>query len=128
MFLNICSRYERMRCSRIKWHNYRSVIDEKHTNDNVWSFLGFLHNNMVDSPMSIVLLGSYRNRVGSMGQCRCKHSSPRRASAWIGAFIRTVTSLSIGIAVQLGRRWILSSLHPLNIQIYNSRGLEIVGV
>jgi hypothetical protein len=54
-----------MRCSRIKLHNYGSVVDEEHTNDHVRSFLGFLHNNMVDSPTNIVLLGSNRNRVGS---------------------------------------------------------------
>jgi hypothetical protein len=27
---------------------------------------------MVDSPMSIVLLDSNRNRVGSTGRCRCR--------------------------------------------------------
>jgi hypothetical protein len=64
MLLNIYSGYKRMRCSRIKKHKCRSV-DEKHTNDHIRSFLGFLHSNMVDSPMSIVLLGSNRDRVGS---------------------------------------------------------------
>jgi hypothetical protein len=43
-------------------------MDEKQTNDNIQSFLGFLHSNMVDSPMSIILLGSNRNRVGSTGR------------------------------------------------------------
>jgi hypothetical protein len=71
MLPNICSRYERMRCSRIKQHNYRSVVDEKHTNDNIKSFLRFFHSNMVDSPTSVVLLGSNRNRVGSMCWDRC---------------------------------------------------------
>jgi hypothetical protein len=70
-----------MRCSRIKQHNWKSVIDEKHINDNIWSFLGFLHSNMVDSPMSIVLLGSNKNKVGSMGGCRARHSCLRRAGA-----------------------------------------------
>jgi hypothetical protein len=37
-----------MRCSRIKHHNYIIVVDEKHINDHVWSFLGFLHCNMID--------------------------------------------------------------------------------
>jgi hypothetical protein len=49
----------------MKQHHCRSVIDEKHTNDHVWSFLGFRHSNMVDTPISIVLFGSNRNRVGS---------------------------------------------------------------
>jgi hypothetical protein len=69
MLLNIHSRYERMRCSRIKQHNCKSVVDEKYTNDNIRSFLGFLHSYMVDFPMSMVLLGSNRNKVGSMGRC-----------------------------------------------------------
>jgi hypothetical protein len=57
--------------SRIKQHNYRSVIDEKHTNDNIRSFLRFFHDDMVDSPTAVVLLGSNRNRVGSTGRNRC---------------------------------------------------------
>jgi hypothetical protein len=99
MLLNIRSRYERMRCSRIKQHNYRSVVDEKHTNDNIRSFLGFLHSNMVDPPMSIILLGSNRNRVGSTGKHRGRHSYLRRVGAWIGALVGIVTSLSTSIAL-----------------------------
>jgi hypothetical protein len=68
MLLNICSGYERIQCSRIKQHNYRSVIDEKHTNDHVWSFLGFLHYNMIDLPVNIVLPSSNGNRISSMGR------------------------------------------------------------
>jgi hypothetical protein len=74
MLPNICSRYERMQYSRIKQHNYRSVFDEKHTNDNIRSLLRFFHGHMVDSPMGIVLLGSNRNIVGSMGRGRCSYS------------------------------------------------------
>jgi hypothetical protein len=74
MLPNLCSRYERMRCSRIKHHYCRSVIDEKHTNDNIRSFLRFFHNHMIDSPMGVVLLGSNRNRVGSTGRGRCSYS------------------------------------------------------
>jgi hypothetical protein len=48
MLLNIRSEYERMRCSRIKHHNCRRVVDKKHTNDNIRSFLGFFYNDMVD--------------------------------------------------------------------------------
>jgi hypothetical protein len=70
-----------MRCSRIKHHNCRSFVDEKHTNDNVRSFLLFLHINMIDSPMGVVLLGSSRNRVGSLGRNRC--SCNWRVDAWV---------------------------------------------
>jgi hypothetical protein len=71
MLPNICSRYERMQCSRIKQHNCRNVVDEKYTNDNIRSFLRFFHGNMVDYPMSVVLLGSNMNRVGSTGRDGC---------------------------------------------------------
>jgi hypothetical protein len=74
MLSNICSRYERMQCSKIKQHYCRSVVDEKHTNDNIRSFLRFFHSHMIDSPMGVVLLGSNRNRVGSMGRSRCSYS------------------------------------------------------
>jgi hypothetical protein len=74
MLPNICSRYERMRCSRIEQHYCRSVVDEKHTNDNIRSFLRFFHSHMIDSPMGIVLLGSNRNIVGSTGRGRCSYS------------------------------------------------------
>jgi hypothetical protein len=70
MLLNICRIYERMRCSLIKQHNCRSVIEEKHTNDHVWNILGFLHCGMIDLPMNIILLGSNRNRISSMGRRR----------------------------------------------------------
>jgi hypothetical protein len=128
MLPNICSRYERMQCSRIKYHNCRSVIDGKHTNDNVWSFLGFLHINMVDPPSSIVLLCINRNRVGSMDRCRGRHSYLRRAGTWIGSLVGIVTSFTTSIALLFSRCWVLSSLGPLNILITSSRGLEIVGV
>jgi hypothetical protein len=91
MLLNIGSRYERMQCSRIKQHNCISVIDGKHINDNIWSFLGFLHNNMIDLSMNIVLLGSNRNRVGSMGRGRC--SCLISTGVWIGASVSEMTLL-----------------------------------
>jgi hypothetical protein len=74
MLSNICNRYERMRCSRIKQHNCRNAIDEKHTNDNIRSLLRFFHGHMIDSPTGVVLLGSNSNRVGSMGGDRCSYS------------------------------------------------------
>jgi hypothetical protein len=99
MLLNICSRYERMRYSRIKQHNCRSVIDEKYTNDHVWSVLGFIHCNMIDLPVNIVLLGSNRNRISSTDRRRGGHSCLRRAGARIGALDGKVTSLPTSIAL-----------------------------
>jgi hypothetical protein len=93
MLLNICSGYERMLCSRIKQHNCRSVIDEKHTNDHVWSFLSFLHYNMIDLPMDIVLLGNNGNIIISTGRHRGGHSCLRMAGAWIGVLVGKVILL-----------------------------------
>jgi hypothetical protein len=59
-----------MRCSRIKQHNCRSVIDEKHTNDHIWSFLGFLHCDVIDLPVNIVQPSNKRNRISSTGRRR----------------------------------------------------------
>jgi hypothetical protein len=89
------------------------------------SFLGFLHNNMVDSPMSIVLLGSDRNSIGSVGRGRCKLL--KRVNARIGALVGKMTSLTTGITLLFSQRWILSSPGPLNILISSSRDLEIAG-
>jgi hypothetical protein len=127
MLLNICSGYERARCSRIKWHNCRNVVDEKHTSDNIWSFLGFLHSNMVDSPRSIVLLGSNRNIFGSTSRCRGRYNCLRRAGVWIGALVGKVTSLLTSIALPFTLQWVLSNLSPLNTLIPSSRGLKIIG-
>jgi hypothetical protein len=99
MLLNICSGYERMRCSRIKQHNCRSVVDEKHTNDHVWSFLGFLHYDMIDLPTNVVLLGSNKNIISSTSRCRGGHSCLRRAGAPIGPFVGKMTSLPTCIAL-----------------------------
>jgi hypothetical protein len=99
MLLNICSRYERMLCSRIKQNNCRSVIDEKHTNDHIRSFLGFLHCDMIDLPMDIVQLSSNRNRISSMGRCKGGHNYLRWAGAQIGALVGKVTSLPTSIAL-----------------------------
>jgi hypothetical protein len=57
---------------------------------------------MVDSPMSIVLLGSNRNKIGST--CRGKCRLLKRASAWIGALIGKMTFLTTGIALPFSRR------------------------
>jgi hypothetical protein len=127
MLLNICNGYERIRCSRIKQRNCRSVVDEKHTNDHVRSFLDFLHSNMVDSPMSIVLLGSKRNRVVSTSGGRCSSSSLIGTGVWIGASVGIMTLVSTVVAPTISLQWVLGSLGPLNTLIPSSRSLEIVG-
>jgi hypothetical protein len=127
MLSNICSRYERMRCSRIKQHNCRGIIDEKHTNDHVRSFLGSLYDNMVDLPMNIVLLGSNRNRVGPMGRGRYSCSSLISTRAWIGASVSKMTLLSTSKTPLFSLQHSWSNLGPLNTLIPSSRSLEIVG-
>jgi hypothetical protein len=127
MLLNICNRYERMRCSRIKQHNCRSVVDEKHTNDNIWSFLGFLHSNMVDSPMSIALLGSNRNIVVSTIRGRCSSSSLISTVAQIGASVGLMSLLSTVVVPMISLQQVLGSLGTLNTLIPSSRSLEIIG-
>jgi hypothetical protein len=127
MLPNICSRYERMRCSRIEQHYCRSVIDEKHTNDNIRSFLRFFHNHMIDSPTGVVLLGSNRNGVGSMGRGRCSYSKLIDTSAWIGASIGVMSLFTIIIAPTISLLRVLGSLGSLNTLIPSSRSLEVVG-
>jgi hypothetical protein len=46
---------------------------------------------------------------------------------WIEALVGIVTSLSTSIALPFSRCWVLSRLGPLNILIFSSRSLEIVG-
>jgi hypothetical protein len=127
MLLSICSGYKRMRCSRIKQHNCRSVVDEKQTNDHIWSFLGFLHSNMVDSPTSIVLLGSNWNRVGSTSGDRCGSSSLIGTGARIGALVGIMSLVSTVVAPTICLQWFLGNLGPLNALISSSRSLERVG-
>jgi hypothetical protein len=127
MLPNIGSRYERMRCSRIKQHNCRSVVDEKHTNDNIRSFLRFFHDNMVDSPTSIVLLGSNRNRVGSMGRGKCSCNWPVDAWVRVGASVSKMTIHSTSKTPPFSRQQVRSNLGSLSILIPSSRDLGIVG-
>jgi hypothetical protein len=127
MLPNICSRYERMQCSKIKQHNSKSVIVEKHTNDNIRSFLGFLHSNMVDSSASIVLPTGNRNIVGSTGRGRCSCSSLIGTQTRIGLSIGKMTFLSTSMALLFNLHWVLSSRGPLNILTSSSRSLEIIG-
>jgi hypothetical protein len=82
---------------------------------------------MVDSSTCIVLLDSNINIIGSTGRCRCRYNCLRRAGARIEALGGIVTSFTTSIALLFSRRWVLSSLGPLNILIPSSRNLEIVG-
>jgi hypothetical protein len=127
MLPNICSRYERMRCSKIEQHYCRSVVDEKHTNDNIRSFLHFFHNQMIDSPTGVVLLGSNSNRVGSMGRGRCSYSRLTDTSERIGASIGVMSLFTTAIASTVSLLRVLGSLGPINTLIPSNRSLEVVG-
>jgi hypothetical protein len=127
MLPNIYSRYERMRCSKIKQHYCRSVVDEKHTNDNIRSFLHFFHNQMIDSPTGVVLLGSNSNRVGSMGRGRCSYSRLTDTSERIGASIGVMSLFTTAIASTVSLLRVLGSLGPINTLIPSNRSLEVVG-
>jgi hypothetical protein len=78
--------------------NYRSVIDEKYTNDNIRSSLRFFHDHMIDSSTGVVLLGSNRNRVGSTGRVMCSYSGLISMSAWIGASVGLMSLFTTVIA------------------------------
>jgi hypothetical protein len=123
----ICSRYERMRCSKIEQHYCKSVVDEKHTNDNIRSFLHFFHNQMIDSPTGVVLLGSNSNRVGSMGRGRCSYSRLTDTSERIGASIGVMSLFTTAIASTVSLLRVLGSLGPINTLIPSNRSLEVVG-
>jgi hypothetical protein len=86
-----------------------STTAEGSTNDHVWSFLCFLHSNMVDLPTNIVLLGSNRNRVGSMGWCWCSTSSLIRIGARIGASVVVMSLLSTVVAPTISLQQVLGS-------------------
>jgi hypothetical protein len=82
---------------------------------------------MVDSPTSIVLLGSNRNRVGSTNGGRCSSNSLIGTGAQIGASVGVMSLLSTVVAPTINLQWVLGSLAPLNTLIYSSRSLEIIG-
>jgi hypothetical protein len=128
MLPNICNRYKRMQYSRIEQHYCRSVIDEKHTNDNIRSFLRFFHSQMIDTPTGIVLLGSNRNRVGSMGRGRCSYSRLIDMSVWIGASIGVMSLFTTVIAPTVSLLRVLGSLGSLKTLIPSSMSLEVLGV
>jgi hypothetical protein len=83
---------------------------------------------MVDLPMNVVLLGSNRNRVGSMSRGRCSSSSLISTGVWIGASTSIMSLLSTVVAPMIILQRVLGSLGPLNTLTPSSRSLEIVGV
>jgi hypothetical protein len=117
MLSNICTRYERIRCSRIKQHYCRSVIDGKHTNDDIRSFLRFFHSHMIDSPMGVVLLGSNRNIIGSTGRGKCSYSRLIDTSVRIGASIGVLSLFTTIISSTISLLQVLGSLGSLNTLI-----------
>jgi hypothetical protein len=83
---------------------------------------------MIDSPTGVVILGSNRNRVGSMGRGRCSYSRLTDTSARIGASIGVMSLFTTAIAPTVSLLRVLGSLGPLNTLIPSSRGLVVVGV
>jgi hypothetical protein len=82
---------------------------------------------MIESPTGIVLLGSNRNRVGSMGRGRCSYSRLIDTSARIGASISIMSLFTTVIALTISLLWVLGSLGSLNTVIPSSKSLEVVG-
>jgi hypothetical protein len=82
---------------------------------------------MVDSPMSIVLLGGNQNKIGSTGRGSCSCSGLICMSAWIGASIGIMSLFTTVEAPTISLRQVLGSLGPLNILTSSSKSLEIIG-
>jgi hypothetical protein len=82
---------------------------------------------MIDSPTSVVLFGSNRNRVGSTGRGRCSYRRMIDMSAWIGASISVMSLFTIVVAPTTSLLQVLGSLGSLNTLILSSRSLEVVG-
>jgi hypothetical protein len=75
---------------------------------------------MIDSPTGVVLLGSNKNRVGSMGRGRSSYSRLTNMSGQIDALIGVMSMFTTAIAST-------GSLCPLNTLIPSNRSLEVVG-
>jgi hypothetical protein len=82
---------------------------------------------MVDSPTSIVLLGSNRNGVGSTGRGRGSSSCLISTGAWIETSVDIMSLLSTFVAPTISLQQVLGSLGPLSTLIPSSRSLGIVG-
>jgi hypothetical protein len=82
---------------------------------------------MIDSPTSIVLLGSNRNRVGSTGRGRCSYSKLIDMSVRNGASMGVMSPFTTVIAPMISLLRVLGSLGSLNTLIPSSRSLELLG-
>jgi hypothetical protein len=82
---------------------------------------------MIDSPTGVVLLGSNKNKVDSMGRGRCSYSRLIDMSARIGASIGVMSLFTIVIAPTVSLLRVLGSLGSLNTLIHSNRSLEVVG-
>jgi hypothetical protein len=60
---------------------------------------------MIDSPMGVVLLGSNRNRIGSMGRDRCSDSGLIDMSARIGASVGIMPLFTTVVAPMVILLW-----------------------
>jgi hypothetical protein len=83
---------------------------------------------MFDSPTGVVLLGSNRNRVGSMGRGRCSYSGLIGMSAPIGASVGVISLFTTVVAPTISLLRVFDSFGSLNTLIPSSRSLEIIGV
>jgi hypothetical protein len=82
---------------------------------------------MVDSLMTIALLGSNRNRVGCTSGGRCSSSSMIGMGARVGASVGITSLVSTIVAPMINLQRVLGSLGPLNTLIPSNRSVEIVG-
>jgi hypothetical protein len=81
---------------------------------------------MIDSPTSVVLLGSNKNRVSSTGRGRCSCSGLISTSARIGASVGVMSLFTTVVAPMISLLRVLGSMGPLNTLILNSRSLKII--
>jgi hypothetical protein len=82
---------------------------------------------MIDPPTDVVLLGSNRNRVGSMGRGRRSYSRLINSSAQIGALIGVMSLFTTVITPMISVLRVLGSLGSLNTLIPSNKGLEVAG-
>jgi hypothetical protein len=82
---------------------------------------------MIDSPTSIVLLSSNRNRVSSTGRGRYSCSRLISMSAWIRVSVGIMSLFTTVLAPTISLQRVLGRLGPLNTLIPSGRSLEIVG-
>jgi hypothetical protein len=74
--------------------------------------LRFFHSHIIDSLTGVVLLGSNRNRVGSMGRGKCSYSGLIGMSARIGASVGIISLFTTVISPTISLLRVLGSLGP----------------